>query len=109
MCACVYLQPTQALRLHQEHHIARTLDLCTRIPALRHSPLKELTRLAVHLKASSYSKGQGPLLKMPACLFVCLRATQFKLQPVAEWRRRHAESFHLPSQLQRVAALPRTA
>lgn len=63
-------RPTQALRLHQEHRIARTLDLCTRIPSLRHSPLKELTRLAVHLKESSYSKGQvrAQLLQLSAPL-----------------------------------------
>jgi hypothetical protein len=52
----------QALRLHQEYVVARTLDLICRIPALRHSPLKELSRLAAHLKESTYTQGEVPSL-----------------------------------------------
>jgi hypothetical protein len=47
----------QALRLHQEHQLTHTLDLICRMPAMRHAPLKELTRLAAHLKEATFSKG----------------------------------------------------
>jgi hypothetical protein len=47
----------QALCLHQEHHLTHTLDLICRMPAMRHAPLKELTRLAAHLKEATFSKG----------------------------------------------------
>lgn len=51
------LQNPQALRLHQEHHLARHVNLICRVPAMRYAPLKELTRLAANLKETSYSKG----------------------------------------------------
>lgn len=57
-CCLLYLAPPQALRLHQEHHLSHTLDLMCRIPCMRHAPLKELTRLAGHLKETTYSKGR---------------------------------------------------
>jgi hypothetical protein len=99
---CLFICTTQALRLHQEHHIARTLDLCTCIPALRHSPLKELTRLAVHLKESSYSKGppdgQQQMLVFVGCVSVCHKG------PAAAVALTRCRNLQLQSQ--RVQALP---
>jgi hypothetical protein len=40
--------------------LASTLDTICRIPALRHAPLKELTRLAAHLRQSTYTQGVTP-------------------------------------------------
>lgn len=54
-----FLDHHQALRLHQERHLAHTLSLLCRVPCLRHAPLKELTRLAAHLKETMYSKGKA--------------------------------------------------
>ncbi|WIA09516.1 hypothetical protein OEZ85_008912 [Tetradesmus obliquus] len=48
----------EACRLHREAHVARLVDALCRLPCLRHTPIKELHRLACHLKEATYQPGQ---------------------------------------------------
>lgn len=50
--------PCQACRLHREAHVARLVDALCRLPCLRHTPIKELHRLACHLKEATYQPGE---------------------------------------------------
>eukprot|EP00775_Hariotina_reticulata_P011127 gene11127-11281_t len=49
---------TVALRLNQEVQLSQRVSLCCRIPVLRHTPLRDLYRLAGHMRESSYQPGQ---------------------------------------------------
>ncbi|WIA29595.1 hypothetical protein OEZ86_012085 [Tetradesmus obliquus] len=49
----------EACRLHREAHVARLVDALCRLPCLRHTPIKELHRLACHLKEATYQPGEA--------------------------------------------------
>eukprot|EP00882_Tetradesmus_deserticola_P030977 GHRQ01035011.1.p1 GENE.GHRQ01035011.1~~GHRQ01035011.1.p1 ORF type:complete len:258 (+),score=86.27 GHRQ01035011.1:171-944(+) len=49
----------EACRLHREAHMARLVDMLCRLPCLRHTLIKELHRLAVHIKQATYQPGDG--------------------------------------------------
>ena len=48
----------QAMEMQQAILVRNAVDMCCRLPFLRHMPLKELFKLSKHLESVKFSKGQ---------------------------------------------------
>jgi len=62
-CAVQLVRMTQealftVLRLNAQAHVAAIVPLCCRVPSLRHTPVRELHRLARHLRWVSFQPGE---------------------------------------------------